>query len=375
MFENSISRQFSELTDPRIERSKRHKLLDIVTIALCGIICGADNWVEIVTWGEAKVGWLGQFLDLPNGIPSHDTFGDVFGRLDADEFGRCFLAWVQTVQQLTKGEVIAIDGKRLCGSGDKGSGKAAIHMVSAWASQNRLVLGQLKVDDKSNEITAIPELLNMLDITDCIVTIDAMGCQKDIAQAIVDAQADYVLAVKKNQGRLYEDLQDLFAGATEVAFREVPHDYVRTIDKDHGRLEIRQCWTIDDEQFLAYLRTHHDWPQLTTVAFVQRERRLSDKTTTESAFYISSLGNDAARILEATRHHWSIENTLHWTLDVAFKEDLNRARLDHSAQNLAILRHMALNLLKQENSLKVGLKAKRLRAGWDEAYLLKILSA
>jgi predicted transposase YbfD/YdcC len=346
----------------------------MITIALCGTLCGADNWVEIVTWGEAKVGWLRQFLDWPNGIPSHDTFGDVFGRLDADEFGRCFLAWVQTVQQLTQGEVIAIDGKRLCGSGDKGNGTAAIHMVSAWASQNRLVLGQLKVDDKSNEITAIPELLKILDITDCIVTIAAMGCQKDIAQAIVDAQADYVLAVKKNQGRLYEDLQDLFAGAAEVAFREVPHDYARSLDKDHGRLEIRQCWTIDDEQYLDYLPTRHEWPQLTTIAFVQRERRLPDKTTLESAFYISSLANDAARILDATRQHWSIENALHWTLDVAFHEDLNRARLDHSAQNLAILRHIALNLLKQENSLKVGLKAKRLRAGCDDAYLLNILA-
>ena len=183
-----------------------------------------------------------------------------------------------------------------------------------------------------------------------------------------------MLAVKKNQGRLYEDLQDLFAGAAEVAFREVPHDYARSLDKDHGRLEIRQCWTIDDEQYLDYLPTRHEWPQLTTIAFVQRERRLPDKTTLESAFYISSLANDAARILDATRQHWSIENALHWTLDVAFHEDLNRARLDHSAQNLAILRHIALNLLKQENSLKVGLKAKRLRAGCDDAYLLNILA-
>ncbi|OLE32709.1 MAG: ISAs1 family transposase, partial [Cyanobacteria bacterium 13_1_40CM_2_61_4] len=370
MFENSISQHFSELIDPRIERTKRHQLLDIVSIALCGIICGADNWVEITEWGHAKERWLRQFLALPNGIPSHDTFGDVFARLDAEEFGQCFVEWVKTVQDLTHGEVIAIDGKRVCGSGDKRSGKNAIHMVSAWASHNHLVLGQVKVDDKSNEITAIPELLKILDIEGCIVTIDAMGCQKEIAQTILDAKADYVLSVKKNQGRLYEDLQDLFAGTAEVAYREVPHDYARTIEKDHGRLEIRECWTLSDEQYLAHLRTRTDWSALHTVACLRRERRLPDMTSIEVAFYISSLPNAAQCILDATRHHWSIENSLHWTLDVVFAEDLNRTRTDHAPQNLATLRHFALNLLKQEHSLKVGVKAKRLRAGWDEAYLL-----
>jgi len=374
MFENSISRQFSRLTDPRIERTKRHELIDIVTIALCGTICGADNWVEIAEWGQAKAGWLKQFLALPNGIPSHDTFGDVFARLDAEEFGQCFLAWVKAVQHLTHGEVIAIDGKRVCGSGDKNTGKAAIHMVSAWASQNHLVLGQVKVDDKSNEITAIPELLKILDIEGCIVTIDAMGCQKEIAQTIVDARADYVLSVKKNQGRLYEDLQDLFAGAAEVAYRDVPHDYARTVEKDHGRIEIRECWTLSDAPYLAHLRTQTDWPDLHTLACLRRERRSPDTTSLEVAFYISSLPNAAPLILDATRQHWSIENSLHWTLDVTFAEDLNRTRTDHAPQNLAILRHFALNLLKQEKSLKVGIKAKRLRAGWDDAYLLKVLS-
>jgi len=374
MFENSISRHFSELSDPRIERAKRHELIDIVTIALCGTICGADNWVEIAEWGRAKEGWLRQFLALPNGIPSHDTFGDVFARLDTEEFGECFLSWVKAMQELTHGEVIAIDGKRVCGSGDKSTGKAAIHMVSAWASQNHLVLGQVKVDDKSNEITAIPELLKLLEIEDCIVTIDAMGCQKEIAQTILDAQADYVLSVKQNQGRLYEDLQDLFAGTAEVAYQDVPHDYARTVEKDHGRIEIRECWTLSNASSLAHLRTHADWPALHTVACLRRERRLPDTTSVELAFYISSLPNSAQLILNATRQHWSIENSLHWTLDVGFAEDHNRTRTDHAPQNLATLRHFALNLLKQETSLKVGIKAKRLRAGWDDTYLLKVIA-
>jgi predicted transposase YbfD/YdcC len=362
------------LSDPRIERTKRHKLIDIVSIGLCGIICGADNWVEIADWGVVKQGWLATFLDLPHGIPSHDTFSNVFGRIDPAEFQRCFVAWVQAVYQLTHGQVVAIDGKTLCGSGDKTLGKGAIHMVSAWASQNRLVLGQVKVDDKSNEITAIPELLTILDIRGCTVTIDAMGCQTEIAQAIIDAEADYVLSVKKNQGRLYEDIQDLFAGAAEVAYRDVPHDYTRTVEKDHGRLEIRECWTIADEEFLAYLRTVDAWANLTTVALVKRERRLNDTVSTEQAFYISSLPNSAAAILDATRQHWTIENALHWTLDVVFREDDSRVRSDYAPQNLAVLRHMALNLLKHETTAKVGIKAKRLRAGWDNAYLLKVLA-
>ena len=372
--ETSISRYFETLSDPRIERTKRHKLIDIVTIALCGVICGADNWVEIAEWGRAKAGWLRHFLELPNGIPSHDTFGDVFARLDSTQFQRCFTEWVQAVYELTHGQVVAIDGKTVCGSADKPSGKHAIHMVSAWASHNHLVLGQVKVDDKSNEITAIPELLKLLDLTDCIVTIDAMGCQTEIAQAILDAEADYVLAVKKNQGRLYEDLVDLFAGAQEVNYRDVPHDHARTVDKDHGRLEIRECWTIADEEYLAYLRTATAWPELSAVALVRRERRLNGTTTTEKAYYITSLPNRAQVILDSTREHWGIENSLHWSLDVVFREDDSRARLDNAPQNLAVLRHIALNLLKHEPTAKIGLKAKRLRAGWDDAYLLHVLA-
>ncbi|MBC7869641.1 MAG: ISAs1 family transposase [Chitinophagaceae bacterium] len=371
----SISRYFGRLSDPRIERSKRHKLIDVLTIALCGVICGADNWVEIAAWGEIKENWLRTFLELPNGIPSHDTFSDVFGRLNADEFQRCFANWVQAVCVLSEGQVIAIDGKTLCGSAEKKGDKKAIHMVSAWASANRLVLGQVKVNDKSNEITAIPELLTLLDIQGCTVTIDAMGCQTEIAQAILDAQANYVLSVKKNQARLYEDIEDLFAGAEEVAYREVPHDYARTIEKDHGRLEIRECWTIADASFLAYLRTLDTWAGLSQVVLVTRQRQHNDTLSIERAYFITSLSASAALILDATRQHWAIENNLHWTLDVAFCEDDNRVRTDNAPQNLAVLRHIALNLLKHETSVKAGMKAKRLRAGWDDAYLLKVLAA
>ena len=240
----SISEHFASLEDPRIDRTKLHQLLDILVIAICAIICGADDWVEVELFGNAKLAWLRTFLELPNGIPSHDTFGRVFARLNAEQFQACFLAWIQAVSEVTRGQVIAIDGKVLRGSCNRLLGKAGIDMVSAWATANHLVLGQVKVDDKSNEITAIPKLLQVLEIAGCIVTIDAIGCQTEIAQAIVELDADYVLAVKENQGHLYEDITGLFAAAQEVNFKDVPHDYCKTTDKGHGRLEIRQCWTI-----------------------------------------------------------------------------------------------------------------------------------
>lgn len=374
MTTTSITDYFSRLTDPRIERTKRHHLIDIISIALCGIICGADSWVDIEEFGKSKEGWLRNFLALPNGIPSHDTFGEVFSRLDADEFQSGFMAWVEQVNTVMQGQLIAIDGKTLCGSGDKYMGKRAIHMVSAWASSNRLILGQIKVDAKSNEITAIPELLQMLDIRGCIVSIDAMGCQTNIAQTIVDGAGHYVLSVKKNQGLLYEDIQDLFAGAVEVTFQDVPHDYAKTVEKDHGRLEIRECWTIDMPEYLAHLRTAAKWPHLNTVVMVKRQRQVALTTTSEIAYYISDLPNQARPILDATRSHWGIENSLHWVLDVAFHEDSSRVRKDNSPQNLAVLRHIALNLLKHETSAKVGIHAKRLKAAWDESFLLKVLA-
>jgi predicted transposase YbfD/YdcC len=370
----SIEHHFATLDDPRIDRSKLHSLLDIVVIAICAVICGADDWVAVEMFGKAKHDWLKQFLELPNGIPSHDTFGRVFGALDPEQFQSCFLNWISAVSEITQGQVIALDGKTLRRSHDKTLGKKAIVMVSAWATANGLVLGQRKVDEKSNEITAIPELLQALEISGCIITIDAMGCQKEIAADVVAQDADYVLALKENHGNLYEDVELLFDDLEESQFSAYEYDCERTVNKGHGRIEIRQCWTISDPDVLRYLRGTKDWEKLTSVVKVQAERRTTQKTTIEDRYYLSSLAGDAQKLLDATRTHWGIENSLHWVLDIAFREDECRVRKGYAAQNLATLRHIAVNLLRQEKTAKVGTKSKRLRAGWDEDYLLKVLS-
>ena len=303
-----IVEYFAALDDPRIDRTKRHKLLDIVTIAICGTICGADNWVDIELFGNCKEEWFKSFLELPNGIPSHDTFGDVFARLDPEQFQHCFIEWVQAVAQLTQGEVVAIDGKTVRRSHDRTLGKGAIHMVNVWASSNGLALGQTKVEEKSNEITAIPKLLHMLDLTghhaarrrSPIVTIDAMGCQKEIAREIVEVQADYLLAVKKNQGQLYEDVRDLFEGAQEFDFEGVPYDFARTVSKNHGRLETRQCWVITDPDCLDYIQTRQQWAKLNAVVKVTAQREMATGTSVQSRYYISSLASQAKTLLEPT---------------------------------------------------------------------------
>jgi len=363
---------FGGLRDSRCE-PKLHPLINIIFIALCGAVCGADGWTEIEAYGKEKRDWLSEHLDLSNGIPSHDTFGRVFGLLDPVGFQECFLQLVQSVTPLGKGQVIAIDGKTLRRSHDKRLGKKAIHMVSAWATSSSLVLGQEKVESKSNEITAIPRLLEVLDLSGHIVTIDAMGCQRKIAKAIIDGDGDYVLALKENQGRLHTDVSRLFRYAQGHNFRDVAHDHHRTVNKGHGRIEIRDCWTIDDPDYLRYLRDRKQWKELRAIVMVVAERRIGNRYAIETRYYITSLPCDARLLLKSVRSHWQIENRLHWVLDIAFREDHCRARQGHSAQNLAILRHIALNLLRQDKATKLGVKGRRLRAGWNDNYLLDIL--
>ena len=369
----TIEQHFGNLADPRIDRTKLHKLLDILVIAICAVIAGADNWEDVEEFGKARLEWFRTFLELPNGIPSHDTFTRVFARLDPEQFQACFLGWMNAVAEVIGGQVIAIDGKVLRRSHDKGIGKAAIDMVSAWASANRLVLGQVKVDEKSNEITAIPQLLEALEVSGCIVTIDAMGCQTEIAEKIIDREAEYVLSLKENQGHLYEDVERLFADLEDSQYKAYQFDYEKTVNKDHGRIEVRECWTISDPEVLPHLRGFANWKNLAAVSRIRAQRWIGEEKTCEDRYHIASIPG-AKRILGAVRSHWGIENELHWTLDLAFDEDRCRVRKDHGPENFALLRHIALNLLKQEKTCKRGIKGKRLLAGWNQDYLLKVLA-
>ena len=356
-------RYFAELKDPRVERTREHVLEEILLIAIAAILSGASGWNEIENYGKAKIDWLRSFLTLPSGIPSHDTFNRVFAALDPHELEKGFVAWVTSIARLTAGEVIAIDGKAL--KGTRQAGKALVHMVSAWANSNNLVLGQRKVDDKSNEITAIPKLLQALELSGTVVTIDAMGCQKSIAEKIVAKKADYILAVKDNQQLLLDDIKD--------SFRMLAADTVsEEIDCGHGRVERRACSVLGD---LSLLDKPSEWVGLRSLVRIQAERfhKVTGKTERETRYYIASLPPDAARLNQLVRQHWGIENKLHWVLDVAFNEDHSRKRAGHAAQNFSVLNRIALNLLKQDKTCKVGIHGKRLQAAWDHPYLLKLL--
>jgi predicted transposase YbfD/YdcC len=369
----AIASRFAEVEDPRTE-NRRHLLLDMIVIALCAVICGADDWVEVEQFGYAKEEWFRRFLALPHGIPSHDTFGRVFALLSPEQFERGFLSWVQAIAEVTRGQVIAVDGKTSRGSGDTYLGKRAIHMVSAWASQNRLVLGQRKVDGKSNEITAIPELLRLLDLSGCIVTLDAMGCQKEIAKQIVEQKGEYILALKENQSNLHQKVQKLMAEEKRDKGIHTPHDDAQTIEKGHGRLETRQCHALDVREWRFYLAPEGGWPNLRTAIRVRSRREINGACEKECRYFISSLPCDAPQLQQFIRDHWGVENGLHWVLDIAFREDDSRVRKGHGPQNLSVLRRLSLNLLRNDRQVKTGIKAKRRRAGWDEAYLLSILS-
>lgn len=361
---SDILSYFTSMQDPRIERTKDHLLEDIVFITIAAVICTAETWNEIEDFGNAKYAWLKTFLKLPNGIPSHDTFNRFFAALDPKEFEKCFIDWVNSVAKITDGEVVSIDGKTVRGSRGNGA-KSAIHMVSAWANTNQLVLGQNKVDEKSNEITAIPALLEVLALKGCIITIDAMGCQTNIAEKIIGKEANYILAVKDNQKELHQNIQD--------SFRFVkPTISYQDIDVDHGRVETRTCTVIDD---LNMIEQADKWIGLQSIVKIESERyiKTTGRTENETRYYITSLKADPEKIGKSIRSHWGVENSLHWTLDVSFGEDHSRKRVGNAAENYSIILRIALNLLKNEKSTKRGVKGKRLKAGWDNDYLLFIL--
>ena len=357
---------FSQVKDPRRDLLKLHTLNDILLISTLAVICGADTWKDIETFATSKEEFLQTFLELPNGIPKLDTYRRVFAAIDSQCFESCFIEWVNSFTTLNDKEVVAIDGKTIRGAKSHGK-KSPIHMVSAWASEQNIVLGQVKTKEKSNEITAIPELLNILSLEKTVVTIDAMGCQKEIATAIINKDADYILAVKENQKNLYKYIQEEFRFGKSIESSTSP-------DIDHGRIETRICSAITDFQFI---NPSNKWKNLTTVVKIDstREFKNSDKPTeTATRYYISSLKADVEDFQRAIRSHWGIENKLHWTLDVAFSEDDSRKRIGNSAQNFSLINKIALNLLKNEKTAKQGVKGKRLKAGWDNQYLLKILN-
>lgn len=368
----SFLEYFTDLPDPRKDRGRRHKLGDIVVIAVCAVICSADDWMEVAEFGEAKEPWLRTFLELPHGIPSHDTFNRVFGAMDAEALERCFMLWIKALAGANKSKLVAIDGKTLRRSIDRAHKKAAIHMVSAWASENELVFAQLATEAKSNEITAIPKLLELLDLAGVTVTIDAMGCQREIARKITEKGGDYVLALKENQATLYEEAKLFLDEIIDGSLKGIVHEFHEQTESDHGRVETRRVWCTAQ---IDWFEDRVQWPGLTSFAAVECERAVGEKTTCERRYFISSIdGRDAQAMAHAVRSHWGIENKLHWSLDVSFAEDQSRMRKKNTAENFSRLRRIALNLLKQDKTKKVGIKAKRRRAGWDEDYLLHVLT-
>lgn len=362
---------FSLLNDPRVDRTKTHILLEILFIAICTIACGGDGFTDMQAFGHAKEDWLKKYLRLPGGIPSHDTFGRVLAMIDPNAFMDCFLSWTQALHCATKGEVIALDGKTIRRSFDAATGKAALHLVSAWASDNGLVLGQVKVDDKSNEITAIPKLLEMIDVAGHIITTDAMGCQREIAGKIIEKKGDYLFCLKGNHEKLHEEVKYFFDEAKSADFEDVEHSYFETIEKDHGRIEIRRGWVVERDA-IEWLERGDQWPGLKAIAAIECERKMGSKISLETRYFISSLEGDASKIFRAARDHWSIENSLHYVLDVTLNEDASRIRKDHAPENLATLRKIVINLIKKSKT-KTSIRGTIKKAGWDNRVLETIL--
>jgi predicted transposase YbfD/YdcC len=368
----TIEEHFSAIEDPRLDRTKKHQLIDIITITLCAVIGGAETWSDIELFGNCKYDWFKSFLLLPNGIPSHDTFNRVFARLNPKQLEKCFADWVKSINNLLSGEQIAIDGKTLRHSYDYNNSQDAIVMVSAWAKNSGLVLAQKKVTKKSNEITAIPELLKVLELSGAIVTLDAMGCQKQIVNQIIEQSADYLITLKKNQGNLYKRVDELFQKVLVSSQPEYKYSTYSLDNLGHGRIENRHYHVLNNIQ--EQVDPKQEWSKLNSVVRVQYLRQLkSGKTKKENRYFITSLSKSAQQLADYIRGHWSIENQLHWVLDVEFGEDDSRIRFDNAPENLAVIRHIALNLLKQNKNFKGSIKSKRNRAGWDDNYLREIL--
>lgn len=361
-----LTQAFSQVEDPRRDITKLHQLNDILLISILAVICGAEIWKDIETFASSKVDFLSTFLELPNGIPKLDTYRRVFAAIDSEQFESCFIKWVNSLAEISDGQVVAIDGKTLRGAKDS-TGKSSIHMVSAWACENNLVLGQVKVDEKSNEITAIPKLLEILSLEGNTVTIDAMGCQTKIVEKIIAEKANYIIAVKENQKTLYQEIQDEFCFSKEI-------QTASTQNLDHGRIETRTCSVIS---IFSHLESQHKWKNLKSIVRIESSREFKNSSKpkeTAIRYYISSIEQEPESFNKDIRSHWAIENKLHWTLDVAFGEDASRKRIGNSAQNFSILNKVALNLLKNEKTAKQGVKSKRFKAALDNKYLEKVLS-
>ena len=371
MESTTLSASFESLKDPRLNRAQKHSLINVITIAICAVICGAENFVAMASFGRAKKDWFETFLGLPHGVPSHDTFNDVLNRLSQDKFAYCFTKWIKQLANLPE-NVIAIDGKVLRRTFDKANGTSAIWLVNAWSVANNMCFGQIQVDEKSNEITAIPKLLELLDINDATITIDAMGCQTKIAEKIVDCGGDFVLALKGNQGEFHEDVKLYLDTNIDTSSKNIL-DFDETVNGDHGRIEIRKSWLCTDINWL--IERHPKWSSVKGIAVIESKRIIGNKESIARRYYITSHSSKDAKFINQTvRSHWSVENNLHWQLDVSFDEDNCRLRSGNAAANFSFLNKIALALLKNEKTAKMGIKSKRLTAGWDEKYLMKVLT-